>query len=186
MDQRRQQILEAAKECFEAEGYDDTTMKRIGARAGLSIGALYTHYKNKREVVIAILKEREKWRETLKITTLAELKAFFDPIAAEVGGENRAVYNVSIHVFRAALADQELRAIMGKSLNSLNMLFTRLLSDLKKNGQIQAGYNIEAGARVISATSLGLLFWHYFDETIGIPEIRAIFNTELERMTPTP
>jgi TetR/AcrR family acrAB operon transcriptional repressor len=51
---RREEILAAAQACFREEGYHRTTVDDIAARAGLSKGAIYWHFKGKREVFYAL------------------------------------------------------------------------------------------------------------------------------------
>lgn len=41
------QILEAARECFNEHGFQSTTVKEIAGKAGVSVGAIYEHFKDK-------------------------------------------------------------------------------------------------------------------------------------------
>lgn len=50
----KEQILQAALACFSDKGYHRTTMDDIVAESGLSKGALYWHFKSKRELFIAL------------------------------------------------------------------------------------------------------------------------------------
>jgi TetR/AcrR family acrAB operon transcriptional repressor len=51
---RRDEILEAAQTCFRDQGYYRTTVDDIAARARLSKGAIYWHFKGKRELFFAL------------------------------------------------------------------------------------------------------------------------------------
>lgn len=51
---RRNQILDAAWECFAELGYNQTTMAAIAAAAGLSTGTLYLYFENKDALMMAI------------------------------------------------------------------------------------------------------------------------------------
>lgn len=51
----RESVLEAAVECFEAEGYDDTTTAMIAARAGVGVGTVYQYFRDKRELLLELL-----------------------------------------------------------------------------------------------------------------------------------
>ncbi len=55
--QRRLLILEAARELFLNKGYNATTIEMITDRAGLSTGAFYTYFKNKREIYMTLYAE---------------------------------------------------------------------------------------------------------------------------------
>lgn len=51
----RQQILEAAVECFEELGYDETTTAEIARRAGIAVGTFYGYFKDKRSILLELL-----------------------------------------------------------------------------------------------------------------------------------
>jgi AcrR family transcriptional regulator len=45
-------IKAAARECFTAQGFDQTTMRRIAARAGVGLGTLFRYAENKRDLLL--------------------------------------------------------------------------------------------------------------------------------------
>ena len=53
-DERRQQILEAAMECFIRNGYAHTRVDDIAREAGLSKGGIYFHFPSKRDIFDAL------------------------------------------------------------------------------------------------------------------------------------
>jgi len=54
---RRRQILSAALRCFAREGFHRTTMQDIFREAELSPGAVYSYFKGKDELILAIVVE---------------------------------------------------------------------------------------------------------------------------------
>ena len=52
---RREEILDAAEACLREQGYHRTTVDDIAARAGLSKGAIYWHFKGKGEVFVGLI-----------------------------------------------------------------------------------------------------------------------------------
>lgn len=56
---RRQQVLDAATECFRREGFHGTSIARICQMAGMSPGHIYHYFENKEAIVEAIA-ERER------------------------------------------------------------------------------------------------------------------------------
>ncbi|MBO9332972.1 TetR family transcriptional regulator, partial [Achromobacter xylosoxidans] len=48
--ERKVEILEAALQEFSSNGYVNTTVERIGARAGLTKSGVYAHYRSKDEI----------------------------------------------------------------------------------------------------------------------------------------
>jgi TetR/AcrR family transcriptional regulator, cholesterol catabolism regulator len=57
MTVRKAEILSAAKEVFAEQGVKRTTVRQIGARAGILSGSLYHHFESKLDLVDGILSE---------------------------------------------------------------------------------------------------------------------------------
>ncbi|MEU6070096.1 TetR/AcrR family transcriptional regulator [Streptomyces sp. NPDC047082] len=57
MDDRRTQILDAARRCFLRDGFHSTSMQDLFAESGLSAGAVYRHFASKDEMILAIAEE---------------------------------------------------------------------------------------------------------------------------------
>ena len=53
----RQRILDAAIESFETLGYDETTTAEIAREAGLAIGSVYDYFRDKRAILLEILRD---------------------------------------------------------------------------------------------------------------------------------
>src|SRR3546814_80274 len=66
MAQRRDQILDAAMRSFAKKGFHKSSMKDICDEAGLSVGAVYVHFKSKRAIIQKML--------TLSVEGLADIK----------------------------------------------------------------------------------------------------------------
>ncbi len=60
-NERRAQILDAARACFIRNGYGHTRVDDIAKEAGLSKGGVYFHFSSKREIFDALL-ERQQGR----------------------------------------------------------------------------------------------------------------------------
>jgi AcrR family transcriptional regulator len=56
----RAKIVKAATEVFTELGFDETTTHLIAERAGLSVGGMYAHFRNKEELFLHILEKRSQ------------------------------------------------------------------------------------------------------------------------------
>lgn len=70
-DERRGQIMDAARRCFLRNGFRETSMQDLFAESGLSSGAFYRYFAGKDELIIAIA--QDNFREVVEtIHTAAE------------------------------------------------------------------------------------------------------------------
>lgn len=59
MEQTRLQLLETARKVFSERGYADTSMDDLTAQAGLTRGALYHHFGDKKGLLAAVVDEMD-------------------------------------------------------------------------------------------------------------------------------
>jgi AcrR family transcriptional regulator len=69
---RREQILEAAADCFRRHGFHAATMQEISKTAGMSVGHIYHYFENKDAIITAIIEQE-----------FDELVVLFDELAQE-------------------------------------------------------------------------------------------------------
>lgn len=55
---RRETIIEAAQKLFEQKGFEQTTVDQVAALAELGKGTIYSYFKSKEEIYIAILEKK--------------------------------------------------------------------------------------------------------------------------------
>lgn len=80
-EETRQTILQSALEAFAQRGYSQTTMDEIAAKAGVSKGALYWHFKDKKTLFLAVCEERASALEKAMRSALEEPGTTLDKIA---------------------------------------------------------------------------------------------------------
>lgn len=75
-EQRRQDILVSARAAFEKHGLQHTTMDRIASEAELAKGTLYIYYKNRNELLMALIAEDlERLLEQIEIVAKGRERA---------------------------------------------------------------------------------------------------------------
>ena len=57
MDERRAKILKSASKLFRHYSYEKTTVEEIASDAGLSKGAIYLEFKNKEDLLLAVIED---------------------------------------------------------------------------------------------------------------------------------
>jgi AcrR family transcriptional regulator len=54
----RAKVLDAARDLFDSEGYEETTIRAIAQKAGVSVGSVFTTFASKAEILGEIMNER--------------------------------------------------------------------------------------------------------------------------------
>ncbi|MDB5419945.1 MAG: transcriptional regulator, TetR family [Phenylobacterium sp.] len=54
----RNRVLEAARELFDSQGYQGTTIREIARHAGVSVGSVFTTFASKGEILSQVMEER--------------------------------------------------------------------------------------------------------------------------------
>ncbi len=57
INKRKQRIIEAAIEVLKENSIEETTVRKIASKAGLTTGSLYHHYANKEEILFDVIKQ---------------------------------------------------------------------------------------------------------------------------------
>jgi len=92
-EQRREEIFEAALSCFNRNGYYQTAIDEIAARAGISKGGIYHHFKSKKELVIELFRNR--------------VNSYFEYLTEQVRGAADAAQGLNVLVEKSGEIFQE-------------------------------------------------------------------------------
>ena len=82
--ERKQEILDAALECFSSIGYDQTTIEDIRAKAGASIGSIYHHFGAKDRIAAALYLRGVRETQDAGLEALLAADSAESGIAAQV------------------------------------------------------------------------------------------------------
>lgn len=128
---RCDQVLDAAEQCFRAEGFHGASIARIAAAAGMSVGHIYQYFENKEAIIIALCERRFSGFERLLVAAeqdapgaasfvdawIAQFDWWIDPVRAPLtleimseAGRNPKVAQVVQRI------DKRFREIMRRSL----------------------------------------------------------------------
>ncbi len=100
----RSAILEAAGALFHEQGYDETSIQQVAARADTGVGTLYGYFRSKDELLREVLRERSLQAVERYYAKLAGRTSAIDRVVgalevfAEFVRENRAIVRAQFHV----------------------------------------------------------------------------------------
>ncbi len=158
----RERLLDAAMSEFREKGYGATSLQAIATRAGLSKGAIYWNFKDKRDLFAALVRERLEApaRALMQITERAPADT---PTAATIGagvGELLATQPdllvLAVEQWRFALRDESLRAELVERQQALSEAIGDTLRARHATLGAPLPYPPEALGMAIVALSFGL------------------------------
>jgi AcrR family transcriptional regulator len=173
VDDKRQRILEAARRRFRYYGVKKTTMQEIARDAGVAVGTLYLHFKDKDDLLVActeeyVVRHRRQAESILASDAPAAnklrrylLDRFRATQATRAGGDRHA----------ADLTREVLRVRPERRLDEGRMMmeyFIRILRLGMETGEFHAD-DPERDARVL-LLSLAFLFPSALDERAYVPK----------------
>lgn len=92
-DQRKEEILNAAREIFARKPLKDVKIQDIARKAGLSVGGVYWYFKGKDEIIHALLLQNAEANITalkslseMDTSALMRLQKFFEQVLASTEG----------------------------------------------------------------------------------------------------
>ena len=160
---RHQRIVEAAARLFRTQGYDTVKMEAIAAAAEVSIGTIYNYYKNKGDLLVAIVS-----MEVHEVLAAGE-RVIADPprhaekaVAKLIANyiEHALVY-LSKEMWRQAMAitTQQPDSPSGVAYNELDEALARqtakLIKKLQTLGLVRVGVDAQAiGEMIFNNTNM--------------------------------
>ena len=99
-EERKLEILEAAKTCFLEKGFQNTTMEDVIEKVSLSKGGVYYHYGSTYEMIYDFLKSGIKYRgeksKTIDTSKLTTLDAITEMMIERIYDENefKSIYAI--------------------------------------------------------------------------------------------
>lgn len=158
-EQRREEILAAAKTTFAKNGFHATTIGDVAKAAGVSYGSIYWYFESKDALFHALMDHQE-----------AALRAHIDRTVAEAnsGADGEAMFRSSVRAtFEFFEADRDVvRLLFQDSLvlgdrfdRHLSGIYEGFIADIETTIEVaqKAGYVIEAPPRMIAFTVAALI-----------------------------
>lgn len=187
VEARRAQILEAACHCFSEKGYHQTTVRDICERAGLSAGAVYGYFKSKDEILEAVAELGR--RSTRALLGLGRGEDEEAPSLAEILGKVmelvdseliRESSRLDVRMWGEALHTPQLRKLFLEAGANIIEPLADATRRGQEGGEIAAGLDPEAVARVCVALALGFTVQIAMDPEADLSRCPAVVSALLD------
>ena len=169
VEARRRQILSAALRCFAREGFHRATMQDIFREADLSPGAVYSYFKGKDELVVAIVMEMMSFIASAEPLfteplpegrlrrpgeALAEMLDRFQDFELGTVVERARIFP---HLVGEQQRNPQLNAAVRAGVDELRSGFEELARAAQERGELAPGVDPEEFSRLPIALMQGLL-----------------------------
>lgn len=180
LEQRRQQILDAARRCFARQGFHETTMQDVFAESGLSAGAVYRYFKTKDDLIQAISASTLGQLGTVIEDALAgdplpgldEIAARVAAAAQELSGPDGAA-RTGPAAWAAALHDPKVTVIVRDVFGALRTEWATAVRRMVQDGRLAADTDVEAAASALFALLPGFLLQYLILGDIDADTLRS-------------
>lgn len=166
-EKTRQAILEAALDVFSEKGYAKTTFAEIAVRAGFTKGAIYWYFRNKADLVGALIVEYVQRKQAEVEKSLPEqnsLEGLLENFRVWAQMSEQDVRYAKFNRFilcqmewsDAVLdrVDKNLKAVKDYHLEKINRILVKSL----ENGELKEGIDVEKIQHILMACYMGIMF----------------------------
>ena len=158
---RREQIADAAGKIIVRHGCENLTIKRLASEIGVTDGAIYRHFKSKKDILLLLIEHVEGNLvgdlDKGRVSESSPLEAFDDIVARHVASIRKRK-GVSFQVIAEiiSLGDRELNSRMYAGLQEYRARVRELLAVGVASGEIKAELDLDAAATLFFGMMQGM------------------------------
>ena len=189
----RDGILDAAEACFHETGIARTTLEMIGGRAGFTRGAVYWHFKNKSEVLAAVIQrchvpfmQKLAWASSdLRQTPVQDLRAVILLSWRELSDSPRLRCLLELMMRNDVSSEcQVMREVQREASRDMRQRMIDAFSHAERLGQLLPGVTPDFATRLFHITLTGVLHTALFDPAYVdmYPDGMAALDTTLSAL----
>lgn len=184
---RRQNILFAAGELFEINGFESTSLEDVAIKAELSIPTIYSFFKSKQDLLLGLI-EVDRSQSVPKLQALLEvLPDHPDPVDVFVDfGHIMFTYGYDLHhkkVWREIMASS-FRVSQDQNryqdMQEINGRYIRAAIDaLCEKGTLRADLNRDSALRLLQNNLSRVFQLYILDETMSADQMMTMLRQDL-------
>ncbi|MBO6281553.1 MAG: TetR/AcrR family transcriptional regulator [Alphaproteobacteria bacterium] len=166
-EQTRQSILASARDIFYEKGYSKTTFDEIAKRINLTKGAVYWYFRNKPDIVAALINEYAQTHLDALQSYIPQDNCSFENLTEMVLFNNKVLKNdenTYKFLFFTTCQMEWSEAIINKIHPSIEQtkqvtrsLFTQVLNNLQKNKKIRNNIDTSLISEILMTMYSGLM-----------------------------
>ena len=167
MAARRGQILDAATACLLRSGLDGLSTSAICKEAGISVGALYTHFARKADILLALAQRNAGLRRASLATddSAAFRNAITTLATMERSEEGKAISRVDLQILSMKSLDPEFSSLF-EALHG-NDDFSDAVAQLADRGALAPGIDPAVAAATLESLLMGFKMLSLMGEKHG-------------------
>jgi AcrR family transcriptional regulator len=175
MAAQRRTIASAALGTLLEKGLNDTSIRDICDRAGISMGALYVHFADKTDLVIAAFElSHENERYSGKVATWADYEAAMNVIKRDIANHrNLSRIRLSLQFAAEHIFDEENHPGLSEFLQKRAEYLRQALTHLKIKGEITLPLGLEATVETHTILLTGATYMAATDKDLDIDTVWA-------------
>ena len=179
-EETRQRLLDAAARVFELKGYEGATVSLIASEAGVTTGAIYTHYGSKAELLAAALKaHRDRAIASLRPKGQPDAATVLAALGQRLRARDRDTIALLVEAIVGARRDPELKDVLTRALSDHEHNVAFMLAAAQEAGQLDDSLSPDVAARFMLMLGLGSALVQSLDLP---PAGRAEWNTFIQRL----
>jgi len=186
----RERIIDAAGRVFARRGYGQATVQDIADEAGISMGALYHHFKSKEELFRALVEDHVR-RDVMEYeprpaASVREAIEHFVDHQIEHLRESDLHARLNVELWAQAAREDWAREAVANTFGTFRGLISRLIVIAQEAGVARRDIDIEATSALMEALFLGTaLQWSIDAEHIDLDALSATWADLIERFIRT-
>lgn len=183
-EERRREILQAAKRVFQQKGFEPTTMKDIVEESGMSRGGVYMYFSSTEEIFQALFalldEERSRYLQDLvetSETAWGAIEAFLRSVEQDIMHVRESFAPAVFEYLMTGWRKAERRPYLGERYDQAIRIYTQLLQKGVERGEFDPLLPLSAIAGTLASMldGLSLVSLYVGHEKLGLDnQIKAI------------
>jgi AcrR family transcriptional regulator len=185
-ESRREQILDAALECFSENGFHQTGVADIVRRSGMSHGAVYVYFKGKDDIIEALADDRHQSEANLNAVVRgakgpieglhALVRTYAGWLVDPAGAPRR---RVGVNGWAEALRSERVHARVIEGIRIPRSMIVGLVEQAQKMNLVSRDLSADAVARSFIALFQGFVLQVTWGEDIDVDACVAVVDRML-------